>query len=316
MYEICIVYISQVRYRLTALQPFTVYQISVRAFTAKGEGLANANALSVLTDVAQPGSPQILNVSRVAENAIVVEWIPPRRVFKQLDLYYIQYTVEKEDGQLVDAEQLLHLPVSLFSINQVDIVWLIGVLKYVPLLGVFSSLQCFVKAYRLRKSPQWFSARACVVLLVIIFVSTVDCGLIFYRLFFQQSSSNLLEQSGTQTRALSDDVSQKFPTEQAVITNLTTNRVYHIQVSAATKSIIDADKIYRSEPSLAFSMDLATHTAVAKRITESGHELTMAETVILILVIVTIGILSIFCGLFCAFRSDKLLFSVFVSLEI
>ena len=75
---------------------------------------AGASAVNVLTDVAQPGSPQIVNVTRVADNALLVEWTAPKEVFRRLDFYLVEYSQASGQGDVVNVQQLIHLPVRMF----------------------------------------------------------------------------------------------------------------------------------------------------------------------------------------------------------
>ncbi|OQV19422.1 Tyrosine-protein phosphatase 99A [Hypsibius exemplaris] len=220
-------------YRLNDLQPFTSYHIRVSAFTAKGEGPYSASAVNVLTDVTQPGSPQILNVTRVADNALLVEWSAPREVFRRLDFYVVEYSQASVRGEVVDVHQL------------------------------------------------------------------------------QVNSSSTYPDS-SKTRALDDHLGSggftRFPVEQAVITNLSRNHVYHIKVSAVTKSIVDGERVFRGEPSLTFSVNMDAQTTVSY----DGQDffepvaappgLSMTEMVVIVVIVLLIGLAAVVCGLFCALR--------------
>ncbi|XP_053378401.1 tyrosine-protein phosphatase 99A-like isoform X2 [Mercenaria mercenaria] len=76
---------------ITGLEPYTEYQLRVRAET--GGGYSDYSDLyPALTDVDKPSAPTVLNVSVVSSTAVFVQWLPPKTFFKKIDSYFIQYT--------------------------------------------------------------------------------------------------------------------------------------------------------------------------------------------------------------------------------
>lgn len=73
------------------LKPFTLYKISVSAFTHKFQGELS-NSLKIKTDVSAPSAPLLVNLSCVwPENAIRLQWQRPDKFYSQIDFYYVHY---------------------------------------------------------------------------------------------------------------------------------------------------------------------------------------------------------------------------------
>lgn len=94
-----------IQYRLINLIPYSTYYVQVAAFTSKGHGDITSNGLAVVTDVAPPQSPDNINVTRVADNALLVMWsVPrfhPRKAQIYLESYDIHYGLVDGEGHLV-----------------------------------------------------------------------------------------------------------------------------------------------------------------------------------------------------------------------
>ncbi|KAF5274572.1 hypothetical protein FQA39_LY07184 [Lamprigera yunnana] len=84
---------SHVHYNLTDLKPNTEYDIWVKAYTANHEG-EQSDSIINKTDIGGPSSPEILNLTCQAQDAIYLQWQRPLEFFNSIDFYYIYvYTV-------------------------------------------------------------------------------------------------------------------------------------------------------------------------------------------------------------------------------
>lgn len=75
---------------ITGLEPYTQYNLRVRAETGGGYS-EYSNLLSAVTDVEGPSSPEILNVTVLSTTSIYLQWRRPKIVFRKLDMYVIRF---------------------------------------------------------------------------------------------------------------------------------------------------------------------------------------------------------------------------------
>lgn len=80
-------------YTVTNLEPFAKYKMWVKAFTNKHEG-APSDHVQLVTDVAGPGPPLIVNASCVDYSTLVVRWQRPTLFNNTIDYYYILYRLQ------------------------------------------------------------------------------------------------------------------------------------------------------------------------------------------------------------------------------
>ncbi|CAB3406348.1 unnamed protein product [Caenorhabditis bovis] len=64
---------KMLKYRLTGLEPNTIYRVRVSASTAKGEGQQSADSLA-RTDIGEPGTVSLRDLSFDCKNGIKLEW--------------------------------------------------------------------------------------------------------------------------------------------------------------------------------------------------------------------------------------------------
>ncbi|XP_052779074.1 tyrosine-protein phosphatase 99A-like isoform X2 [Mya arenaria] len=78
---------------ISNLEPYTSYQLRVRAET--GGGYSDYSDLyPALTDVKGASAPKILNVTVLSPTSVVVQWSAPEIVYKKVDSYFIYYRTD------------------------------------------------------------------------------------------------------------------------------------------------------------------------------------------------------------------------------
>ncbi|XP_071438889.1 putative receptor-type tyrosine-protein phosphatase mosPTP-1 isoform X2 [Hetaerina americana] len=83
-----------VEYNLTSLRPFTDYKIWVIAFTKAHDGVSS-DPINQKTDISGPSSPNILNLTCQAEDALFLQWQRPQEFNNSIDYYYVGYRDEQ-----------------------------------------------------------------------------------------------------------------------------------------------------------------------------------------------------------------------------
>ncbi|XP_068670555.1 receptor-type tyrosine-protein phosphatase F-like [Montipora foliosa] len=74
--------------RLESLTPYTLYTVTVQAFTGAGGG--NISVVEVMTDEAAPSSDIILEVSKLGSQSVDLTWNPPRKRNGEIG-YFLYY---------------------------------------------------------------------------------------------------------------------------------------------------------------------------------------------------------------------------------
>lgn len=72
------------------LRPFTWYQLQLAAYSHRFVGEPSA-PIKLRTDVSAPGQPDMVNVTCLTRDSLMIVWQRPERFFGQLDYYYVQY---------------------------------------------------------------------------------------------------------------------------------------------------------------------------------------------------------------------------------
>ncbi|XP_046407157.1 tyrosine-protein phosphatase 99A [Ischnura elegans] len=85
---------SYIEYNLTSLKPYTEYKIWLNAFTRVHDGV-NSDPIIQRTDISGPSSPNILNLTCQAEDALFLQWQRPLEFNNSIDYYYVGYRDEK-----------------------------------------------------------------------------------------------------------------------------------------------------------------------------------------------------------------------------
>ncbi|XP_041347840.1 tyrosine-protein phosphatase 99A-like isoform X2 [Gigantopelta aegis] len=75
---------------ISDLKPYSEYRIRVAAYTNGGRGLFS-DSFPGLTDVKEPSSPTITNLTILSEDSIYVSWDPPDVFYKQIDNYLVKW---------------------------------------------------------------------------------------------------------------------------------------------------------------------------------------------------------------------------------
>ena len=77
-------------YELTGLEPFTLYEVWVRAIV-DGKETANSRHLFAKTDVDQPSAPFVTNASCFDTGKLAVQWRRPLRYQRAVDSYMLYF---------------------------------------------------------------------------------------------------------------------------------------------------------------------------------------------------------------------------------
>ncbi|XP_052213906.1 tyrosine-protein phosphatase 99A-like isoform X2 [Dreissena polymorpha] len=82
---------------ISDLEPYTDYMLRVRAETGGGYSEYSDN-YPALTDVRGASAPMIVNLTVLSSTSIFLQWLPPSRVYKKVDSYFIHYHARGENG--------------------------------------------------------------------------------------------------------------------------------------------------------------------------------------------------------------------------
>ena len=88
---------------ITNLEPYTSYQIRVRAVTGGGEG-EFSDRYPAMTDVSAAGPPSILNVTTTGTNEIFLSWQSPEKLYREIDEYQIE--IADQDSYFIRTETI------------------------------------------------------------------------------------------------------------------------------------------------------------------------------------------------------------------
>jgi hypothetical protein len=80
-------------------EPYSQYEIWVRAFTSKHEGKPNEPSAAVWTDVRPPGRPDIVSLVCQSGTTMFLKWVRPTEFYRTVDVYYVLYRSRKESQE-------------------------------------------------------------------------------------------------------------------------------------------------------------------------------------------------------------------------
>lgn len=83
---------NKINENITNLDPYTQYEIRVRAVTGGGQG-EFSDRYPAMTDVTAPSAPTILNVTTIGTDAILVQWLAPEKFYRDIEAYIIELQV-------------------------------------------------------------------------------------------------------------------------------------------------------------------------------------------------------------------------------
>ncbi|CAM1300042.1 PTPRZ1 (predicted) [Pycnogonum litorale] len=84
---------SQMEFLLKFLSTHTRYKLYITALTKTQEGNPS-DIVDFQTDVVGPSEPKIVNLSCNSTDTIYVQWLPPRIIFNQVDMYFVNIRSE------------------------------------------------------------------------------------------------------------------------------------------------------------------------------------------------------------------------------
>ena len=87
---------SQQEVELTDLEPYTIYEVKVRAVVQGGRTSPQSNVVAANTDVNQPGAPVILPLECGGTGTLQVKWKRPDKFDKSVDSYKLYFRPEDE----------------------------------------------------------------------------------------------------------------------------------------------------------------------------------------------------------------------------
>jgi hypothetical protein len=76
---------------VSLLEPYTKYEMWVRAFTSKHEGKPSEPLAAVYTDVRAPGRPDIVSLVCQSGTTMFLKWVRPAEFYRTVDVYYVLY---------------------------------------------------------------------------------------------------------------------------------------------------------------------------------------------------------------------------------
>ena len=108
---------------LNNLDPFSTYNIQVRAYTSVGAG--NFTNRSVRTDPAPSSPPTNINATAITQTSLVLNWSPPDDPNGNIEGYYIRYNATPPNSIMVSnlstGEQVLNVSADVTSISFVGL---------------------------------------------------------------------------------------------------------------------------------------------------------------------------------------------------
>ncbi len=81
---------------LPSPEPYSQYEIWVRAYTSKHEGKPNEPPAAVWTDVRPPGRPDIVSLVCQSGTTMFLKWVRPTEFYRTVDVYYVLYRGRRE----------------------------------------------------------------------------------------------------------------------------------------------------------------------------------------------------------------------------
>ncbi|XP_063439230.1 tyrosine-protein phosphatase 99A-like isoform X4 [Mytilus trossulus] len=81
---------NKISENITNLDPYTQYDVRVRAVTGGGKGQFS-DRYPAMTDVTAPGAPTILNATTIGTDTVYLRWLRPKKFYRDVEEYLIEF---------------------------------------------------------------------------------------------------------------------------------------------------------------------------------------------------------------------------------